>query len=132
MYQGRLCGSFGHFACFSAHPLKNLNALGDGGFVTTNDKAAAARMRRLRAHGMADRQTVEEWGLVSRMDTLQAAILDYRLDKLPDVIAKRRANAALYQRLLPPEKMFVPACPNGEFNTLHPLLLPLHQTGRIR
>ncbi len=97
MYKGRLAGSIGHFGCFSAHPLKNLNALGDGGFVTTNDKAAAERMRRLRAHGMADRQTIEEWGMVSRMDTLQAAILGYRLDKLPDVIAKRRDNAALYR-----------------------------------
>mgnify|MGYP003575786500 FL=1 len=87
MYKGRVAGSIGHFGCFSAHPLKNLNALGDGGFVTTNDHAAAERMRRLRAHGMADRATIEEWGMVSRMDTLQAAVLDYRLEKLPDVIA---------------------------------------------
>ena len=55
MYRGKLSGSIGHFGCFSAHPLKNLNALGDGGFVTTNDGEAARRMRRLRAHGMVDR-----------------------------------------------------------------------------
>src|SRR5262249_8758152 len=79
MFQGRKSGSFGDFGCFSAHPLKNLNAMGDAGFVTTND-VAAARMRRLRTHGMADRETVEEWGFVSRMDVLHAAILDYRLD----------------------------------------------------
>src|ERR1051326_2955713 len=89
---------------FSAHPLKNLNAMGDAGFVTTNDSAAAARMRRLRTHGMADRETVEEWGFVSRMGLLQAAVLDYRLDKLPDVIAKRRENAALYQSLIKHER----------------------------
>src|SRR5262249_13129761 len=100
MFQGRKSGSFGHFGCFSAHPLKNLNAMGDARFVTTDDAAAAARMRRLRTHGMADRETVGEWGFVSRMDVLQAAILDYRLDKLPDVIAKRREHAALYQRLI--------------------------------
>ena len=119
MYKGKLAGSIGHFGCFSAHPLKNLNALGDGGFVTTNDKAAAERMRRLRAHGMADRATIEEWGMVSRMDTLQAAILDYRLDKLPEVIAKRRDNAALYQQLLDHERIYVPPCRNEEFNTFH-------------
>ena len=53
---------------------------------------------KLRNHGMADRATIEEWGLVSRLDVLQAAILNYRLDKLPDVIARRRENAALYQK----------------------------------
>jgi dTDP-4-amino-4,6-dideoxygalactose transaminase len=123
MFQGRKSGSFGHFGCFSAHPLKNLNAMGDAGFVTTNDAAAAARMRRLRTHGMADRETVEEWGFVSRMDVLQAAILEYRLDKLPDVIAKRRENAALYQRLLKHEKVFVPPCRQDEFNTFHTFVI---------
>jgi dTDP-4-amino-4,6-dideoxygalactose transaminase len=123
MFQGRKSGSFGHFGCFSAHPLKNLNALGDAGFVTTNDAAAAARMRRLRTHGMADRETVEEWGFVSRMDVLHAAILDYRLDKLPEVIAKRRENAALYQRLLKHEKIFVPPCRQDEFNTFHTFVI---------
>jgi dTDP-4-amino-4,6-dideoxygalactose transaminase len=132
MYKGRLSGSFGHFACFSAHPLKNLNALGDGGFVTTNDKAAAARMRRLRAHGMADRQTIEEWGLVSRMDTLQAAILNYRLDKLPDVIAKRRTNAALYQGLLRHETLYVPPCRNEEFNTFHTFVVQLDRRDELQ
>ena len=123
MFQGRKSGSFGHFGCFSAHPLKNLNAMGDAGFVTTNDSAAAARMRRLRTHGMADRETVEEWGFVSRMDVLQAAILDYRLDRLPDVIAKRRENAALYQRLIKHEKVFVPPCRQDEFNTFHTFVI---------
>ena len=123
MFQGRKSGSFGHFGCFSAHPLKNLNAMGDAGFVTTNDSAAAARMRRLRTHGMADRETVEEWGFVSRMDVLQAAILDYRLDKLPDVIVKRRENAALYQRLIKHEKVFVPPCRQDEFNTFHTFVI---------
>ena len=132
MYRGRLSGSFGHFGCFSAHPLKNLNALGDGGFVTTNDKAAAERMRRLRAHGMVDRQTVEEWGLVSRMDTLQAAILGYRLEKLPDVIAKRRANAALYQGLLRHERIYVPPCRNEEFNTFHTFVVQIDRRDELQ
>ena len=132
MYKGRLSGAFGHFGCFSAHPLKNLNALGDGGFVTTNDKAAAKRMRQLRAHGMADRQTVEEWGLVSRMDVLQAAILDYRLDKLPEVIAKRRENAALYQALLRHERIYVPPCLNAEFNTFHTFVVQVDHRDELQ
>jgi dTDP-4-amino-4,6-dideoxygalactose transaminase len=132
MYRGRLSGSFGHFGCFSAHPLKNLNALGDGGFVTTNDHAAAERMRRLRAHGLADRQTVEEWGMVSRMDTLQAAVLSYRLDKLPDVIAKRRENAALYQGLLRHERLYAPPCRNEEYNTFHTFVVQVDQRDALQ
>ncbi len=132
MYKGRLAGSIGHFGCFSAHPLKNLNALGDGGFVTTNDKSAADRMRRLRAHGMADRATIEEWGLVSRMDTLQAAVLNYRLDKLPDVIAKRRANAAMYQKLLNHERLYVPPCRNEEYNTFHTFVVQVDQRDKLQ
>ncbi|WP_421999508.1 DegT/DnrJ/EryC1/StrS family aminotransferase [Reyranella sp.] len=132
MYKGRLAGSIGHFGCFSAHPLKNLNALGDGGFVTTNDSAAADRMRRLRAHGMADRQTIDEWGLVSRMDTLQAAVLGYRLDKLPDVITKRRANAALYQKLLRDERVYVPSCRNEEFNTFHTFVIQVDRRDELQ
>jgi dTDP-4-amino-4,6-dideoxygalactose transaminase len=132
MYKGRLAGSIGHFGCFSAHPLKNLNALGDGGFVTTSDKAAADRMRRLRAHGMADRATIEEWGLVSRMDTLQAAVLNYRLDKLPDVIAKRRANAALYQKLLHHERLYMPPCRNEEYNTFHTFVVQVDRRDELQ
>lgn len=131
-YKGRMSGAVGHFGCFSAHPLKNLNALGDGGFVTTNDKVAAARMRRLRSHGMADRQTIEEWGLVSRMDTLQAAILNYRLDALPDVVARRRANAALYQGLLRHERLFVPPCRNEEFNTFHTFVIQVDRRDELQ
>jgi dTDP-4-amino-4,6-dideoxygalactose transaminase len=132
MFQGRKSGSIGHFGCFSAHPLKNLNAAGDAGFVTTNDAAAAARMRRLRTHGMADRETVDEWGFVSRMDVLQAAILEYRLDKLPEVIAKRRENAALYQRLIKHEKVFVPPCRQDEFNTFHTFVIQAERRDELQ
>jgi dTDP-4-amino-4,6-dideoxygalactose transaminase len=131
-YKGRLSGSFGHFGCFSAHPLKNLNGVGDAGFVTTNDKAAAERMRRLRNHGMADRATVEEWGLCTRMDTLQAAVLNYRLDKLPEVIEKRRANAARYRALLDDERVFVPPCRNEEFNTFHTFVVQVDRRDALQ
>jgi dTDP-4-amino-4,6-dideoxygalactose transaminase len=131
-YQGRKSGSFGHFGCFSAHPLKNLNAIGDGGFITTNNAVAAERLRRLRNHGQSDRSTVEEWGYVSRMDVLQAAILEYRLGKLSDVIAKRRQHAALYQRLLDHEKVFVPACRQEEFNTFHTFVIQVDRRDELQ
>lgn len=120
---GLTSGAAGTIGCFSAHPLKNLNAAGDAGFVTTCDEAIAARIRRLANNGLADRNTVAEWGTVSRLDTLQAAILKIRLERLPEVIERRRANAALYRRLLPAESMFMPPESEGEFNTYHTFVI---------
>ncbi len=131
-FQGRKAGSFGEFGCFSGHPLKNLNAIGDAGFIATNDQAAAARLRRLRNHGMVDRSVVEEWGLVSRLDVLQAAILNYRLDKLPGVIARRRENAALYQKLLKHPQVVVPPCRQDEFNTFHTFVIQVDHRDELQ
>jgi dTDP-4-amino-4,6-dideoxygalactose transaminase len=131
-FQGRRSGSFGQFGCFSLHPLKNLNAMGDAGFITTNDGKAAERLRRLRSHGLTDRNTIEEWGFVSRLDVLQAAILDYRLDKLPAVIAARRQNAATYQRLLQHDAIFVPPCRQDEFNTFHTFVIQVDRRDELQ
>jgi dTDP-4-amino-4,6-dideoxygalactose transaminase len=66
------------------------------------------------------------------MDTLQAAILGYRLDKLPDVITKRRDNAALYQKLLHHERMYVPTCRNEEFNTFHTFVIQVDRRDELQ
>ena len=66
------------------------------------------------------------------MDTLQAAILDYRLDKLPEVITKRRANAALYQGLLRHDKIYVPPCRNEEFNTFHTFVVQIDRRDELQ
>ncbi len=109
LYHGRAPGAFGAVGCFSTHPLKNLNAAGDGGFVTTDDDAIAKRITLLRSHGLATRDSVVEFGFASRMDTLQAAVLSYRLELLEGVVAKRNANAALYRELLDPALVYHPA-----------------------
>ena len=119
----RMAGTIGHVGCFSTHPLKNLNAAGDGGLLATNDDAIEARVRRQRAHGMVDRNTVAEWGLVSRMDVLQAAILRYRLKLLPGVIERRRRNAQLYRELLDPAYVQLPPDRRAEFNTWHTFVI---------
>jgi len=118
-FQGRASGAFGKAGCFSTHPLKNLNALGDGGFVSTDDEALADHLRRLRNHGMINRDTVAEFGYVSRMDTLQAAVLRYRLQRLPELIAKRRQNAAAYRQLLDRQNIYVPPERPDTFDTYH-------------
>lgn len=118
-YDGRPAGSFGDIGCFSTHPLKNLNACGDGGFLTTDDQAVAETVRRLRNHGLADRNTVEEFATVARMDTFQAAILLRRLETLDRVSEARRNNAALYRTLLDPALVYAPPCRDIEYNTFH-------------
>ena len=85
----------------------------------TDDAGLAERIRRLRNHGLINRSDVGEWGTVSRMDTLQAAILRIRLRHLPSVIARRRRNAALYRGIWHDAPVFIPPCRRDEFNTFH-------------
>lgn len=118
-YAGRMSGTWGEVGCFSTHPLKNLNACGDGGFLTTNDERIARAARSMRNHGLVDRNTVERFGFVSRMDTLQAAILRHRLSRLSGITERRRANAALYAGLLDSRSIFAPSETEREYNTYH-------------
>jgi dTDP-4-amino-4,6-dideoxygalactose transaminase len=130
-YQNIPSGKWGKVGCFSAHPLKNLNACGDGGFVVTDDDSIAANVRLMRNHGLVDRNTAVCFGKVSRMDVLQAAILCYRMTKLSDVIAKRRKNAALYRKLLDPSKVFIPDDQPQEFNTYHTFVVQIDHRDQV-
>ncbi len=118
-YQGKKSGSFGVVGCFSAHPLKNLNAFGDAGFVTTSDSIIANRLKKLRNHGLQDKFTIAEWGIVSRMDTIQAVILRHHLTKLSTIIEARRKNASFYNSHIKNPKITKPICRDEEFNTFH-------------
>jgi dTDP-4-amino-4,6-dideoxygalactose transaminase len=99
-YRGRRVGSFGTAGCFSLHPLKTLNACGDGGVLTTNDPGLYEDLIMLRNHGLRTRDECITWGYNSRLDTLQAAILLVKLDYLEDWTEGRRANARFYQERL--------------------------------
>ena len=114
----RHAGTFGDVGCFSTHPLKNLNSVGDGGFMVTNNKSIYERARILRSHGTKDRNVIDEFGFVSRLDSIQAVVLDYRLKKVNRLIKKRRRNAALYRKFLT-KKIFIPKERKDEFNTYH-------------
>lgn len=99
-YQGQRVGSFGTIGCFSLHPLKTLNACGDGGVLTTNDERLYEQLARLRNLGLRSRDECVAWSGHSRLDTLQAAILLVKLKYLDAWTAQRRAHAALYQHAL--------------------------------
>jgi dTDP-4-amino-4,6-dideoxygalactose transaminase len=95
-------GNIGQLGCFSFYPTKNLGACGDGGAITTNDKAIAAKLRMLVNHGQQQRYLYEEIGVNSRLDALQAAILSLKLRHLNAWNAQRQAIADRYHQLLQP------------------------------
>ena len=96
-YRGARAGSMGAMGCFSLHPLKNLNAAGDAGIITTRDEALAQRLRLLRNHGLVSRNEVAFFGHNARLDALQAALLNVKTPHVAEVIQQRRSHAARYR-----------------------------------
>ena len=91
-------GYYSDVATFSTHPLKILNAIGDGGFLITNEKESYENIIKYRNHGMIARDTYEFYGVNSRMDALSAVIVNYRLGKTKSIIKKRKNNIDLYKK----------------------------------
>ncbi len=106
--EGRAVGTFGIAGAFSFYPTKNLGALGDGGAMVTNDETLAARLKRLRNGGQTDRYHHVEFGVNSRLDEMQAAILRARLPWLKGWTARRRALASRYRHALAGAPVVVP------------------------
>ena len=99
-YRGKKTGSIGEFGCFSFFPSKNLGCYGDGGMVITDDPALAERLQSLRNHGSKVRYYHDEIGYNSRLDEVQAAVLNVKFKKIDAFNAGRRRNAASYSKLL--------------------------------
>lgn len=107
-WKGKHGGTFGTVGAISAHPLKNLNALGDGGFLLTDDDEIAKNVRLYRNHGQASRDNTVIFGVNSRLDSLSAEVLKFRLTRVLDVVARRRHNADLYRELITAPEVFIP------------------------
>jgi dTDP-4-amino-4,6-dideoxygalactose transaminase len=99
-WTGQKVGSIGHIGCFSFYPTKNLGAYGDGGAITTNDPEIAAKLRVLKEHGQKNRYYYEEIGVNSRLDAIQAAILQIKLRYLDIWNNQRRKVASRYHQFL--------------------------------
>jgi dTDP-4-amino-4,6-dideoxygalactose transaminase len=99
-HKGRSVGAWGEVGCFSLHPLKNLNALGDGGVLTTNDSRICEELRIRRNLGLRSREECLFWSQNTRLDTLQAAILLVKLEYLDQWTKRRRENARYYREKL--------------------------------
>src|SRR3954463_11388003 len=95
-YQGKRAGAMSLAGCFSFYPTKNLGGFGDGGLITTSDGELAAKLRVLRDHGQQPRYYHHFVGLNSRLDTLQAAVLNVKLPKLDAWAQARERHAQRY------------------------------------
>lgn len=108
-YLGDRVGSFGDISCFSFYPTKNLGAMGDGGAILTSNKKYYAKIKSLRQYGWNfDRSSCEISG-VSRLDEIQAAILNVKLNSLDEQNMKRRQIASIYAQNLDQEKFTLPS-----------------------
>lgn len=96
----RRAGTMGDLGCTSFFPSKNLGCFGDGGALFTNDDELAARARRIANHGASVKYHHEQLGMNSRLDSLQAAVLEVKLRHLDEYTKARQTAAACYDRLL--------------------------------
>ena len=132
-FKNKFSGSWGNIGCFSAHPLKNLNAIGDSGYLTTNSKYVYSKIKNLRSHGMEqNRDNIDNFGYVSRMDNLQAAILNFRLKNLNHVINIRRNNFKLYKKYLDRKVIYFPEEKKNEFNTYHTFVVQVNHRDKLK
>ena len=102
---GIMAGAIGETGCFSFFPSKNLGGFGDGGLITTNDEKLYEAMAMLRVHGSRERYLHELIGINSRLDTLQATVLQVKLKYLDQWAEGRRRNAARYEQLFTDAKL---------------------------
>lgn len=99
-YKGRPSGALGTVACFSFHPLKNLNVWGDGGIITTDSDELADKLRLLRNHGLVGRDECKIFAYNSRLDTVQAVVARHLLGKIDHITKSRVSNAEYFDRAL--------------------------------
>lgn len=117
-YKNKHAGTFSTTAGFSCHPLKNLNALGDSGYLVTSSKKIYEKVKLYRNHGLAKRDDVRIFGVNSRLDSLNAAVLSLRLKKLKKIISKRRNNINIYRkRLSDISDIIIPKDEKNEFSS---------------
>lgn len=112
-FKGEFAGTMGLAGTISFYPAKNLGSFGDAGAILTNDKLLYDKMRFARDHGRNDEGEFIAWGYNSRLDNLQAAILNYKLGYYDEEITRRREIADLYHKGLSCEKNIkLPPAPN--------------------
>ena len=114
-FKGRCAGTFGVASAISFYPAKVLGCLGDGGAVIANDEAVSERVYQMRDHGRNTDGEIVSWGLNSRLDNMQAALLNFQLKQYASVICRRRELAAIYtEHLKDVAEIVLPPAPDSD------------------
>lgn len=131
-YRERMTGAIGDFGCFSFYPTKNLGALGDAGAVVTDNAELAAAAREIREYGWRDRYVSAVPGINSRLDPIQAGILNAKLAGLDDDNARRQAIAARYDAGLAGLPLALPARRAAGTHVFHQYVIRTAKRDRLR
>jgi len=131
-YKGKRVGSFGTTGCFSLHPLKNLAAGGDGGVITTNDDAIYKYLLVARNHGLKNRDECAFWSYNSRLDNLQAALLNVKLKHLNKWTERRRTLATLYHEEFKNLPMVTPHDKSYEKAVYHTFIIQTEERNKLK
>ena len=116
-YKGQCAGSFGLGGCISFYPAKTLGCFGDGGIVLTNDDNIYNAIKLMRDHGRGDDGNISVWGFNSRLDNLQAAILNFFFQNYDKTVDRRRSIADLYHEELDDiDELILPPAANSNSN----------------
>jgi dTDP-4-amino-4,6-dideoxygalactose transaminase len=123
MINGKKVGTFGEIGCFSFYPTKNLGAYGDGGMILTSDKKLAESCRQLRMYGIKNGYKAEIEGYNSRLDEIQAAILNVKLNHLDKWNNRRQQIAKIYLSKIRNKKIFLPQIDKIENHVFHQFVI---------
>jgi aminotransferase EvaB len=122
LFRGRPTGTWGDIGCFSFYPTKNLGAYGDGGLCFTRSDRLAEAMRQICNYGCGGSPCAEREGVNSRLDEVQAAVLEIKLRRLPEYLRQRRSVAAAYRERLSPRSV-MPRTTEGAEHSYHLLVI---------
>ena len=125
-------GALGDAACFSFYPGKNLGAWGDAGAVATNDEMLARKIANLADHGRISHYAHSDFGYNSRMDTLHAAVLRAKLERLDEWNQRRRQIAAVYRETLARTELQLPMEPEGLESSYHLFVIRTPRRDAVR
>ncbi len=132
LYKGRKVGTFGKASAFSFYPTKNLGCQGDGGAIVTSDDQTYQNAHRLRNYGQADKHVHVVEGFNSRLDELQAAILNFKLTRLDAWNGERRRLAELYKRELRSTPLILPEEKPWAYHVFHLFVVRSKERNKLR
>lgn len=133
VWEGRKSGSLSDAAAFSFYPGKNLGALGDGGAVTTNDADLGKRLRAIANYGSSEKYVNDVMGVNSRLDEMQAAVLNVKLKYIEKENEARRRVASFYINNIKNENIILPQMPaNNLEHVWHLFVVRCEQRNKLQ